>query len=72
MGFIYLKPCPFCGHTTVGVHTSCYWSAMSYVPYAYTVCATCGAQGPIVQRGVLSEDECKVHAMRKWEMRADG
>ena len=64
-----LKPCPFCGQTGVGVHTDRYLAAHDYVPYAFVVCPHCSAQGPIVQRGEMTEGECKVLAMRAWERR---
>ena len=69
-----LKPCPFCGEDMLDVQTDRYWDGIllgDYVPYAFVVCPSCSARGPIAQRGTGSEEQCKVDAMRKWDKRAE-
>lgn len=66
---IILKPCPWCGEDRLDVVTDKYWMAQNYVPYAFVICPSCSARGPIAQRGTLSENQCLTEAMRKWEAR---
>ena len=61
--------CPFCGGDRLSVHTDEYWSAQGYVPYAYVMCWSCSARGPVVQRGTLTEEECATNAVKAWAKR---
>lgn len=70
MGFIYLKPCPFCGNDQLSVARDPYCEPIPTC--MFVVCPSCGAMGPAAYRNDKSEDALKVDAMRKWEERADG
>ena len=66
---ITLKPCPWCGEDRLDVATDEFGTKLGYVPYAFVVCPSCSARGPISQRNGMTEEQCKVDAMRKWEAR---
>ena len=70
MGFIYLKPCPFCGNDQLSLARDPYREAAS--TFMFVVCPSCGTRGPVAYRNNLSEDALKVAALRRWEERADG
>jgi len=66
MGFIYLKPCPFCGNDQLSLVKELVSTCM------FVVCPSCGTRGPVAYRNDKSDDALKVAALRRWEERADG
>lgn len=65
------KPCPFCGHSEIGVVEG------ESFRYCRSMCAYCGAQSPEVRKDTMADDrdsaesEAHARAIEEWNTRAD-
>ncbi len=75
---INFKPCPFCGHTDIGVKDNIVDVLMgSDEPSAcrrkiWAYCRYCGATSGHTIRDIVYDDEEMMIAMELWNMREDG